>query len=163
MTGVLTVRSSVVVLVAIRTPAGSKQVRYPFCTTASALKGRNMLTRGTSVVIDIHNTSPARPLQIEYPAVLKKTVCFWGAKYNPSLSPSGPRNGSKGGKMGGRRAAWGVMRLPGFHIRFVCGRGGRLGGSRATGLALKSLGHARSFPCCGNSSSTQPAPRQSLP
>lgn len=105
-----------------------------------------MLTRGTSVVIDIHNTSLARPSQIEYPAVLKKTERFWGAKCNPSPSPLGPRNGSKGGKTGGRRAAWGVMTLPGFHIRFVCGCGGCLGGSWATGLELRRPGHARSFP-----------------
>lgn len=72
--------------------------------TASALKGRNMLTRGTSIVIDIHNTSLARPLQIEYPAVLKKTMCFSGAKYNPSPSQLGLQNGSEGGKMGGEES-----------------------------------------------------------
>lgn len=49
---------------------------YPSLITAAPLKGRNMFNRGTSTVIDIHNTSPARPLQIEYPAVLKKTMCF---------------------------------------------------------------------------------------
>lgn len=94
---------------------------YPLLRTAPPLTGRNMLTRGTSAVIDIHNTSTARPLQIEYPAVLKKTMCFWGAKYNPSPSPLGPRNGSEGGKTGGLRVGWGVMGLPGFHIREVWG------------------------------------------
>lgn len=70
------VRFSVVVLAVMRTPAGTRQVALPFLTSASPLEGRNVLTRGTSVVIDIHNTSLARPLQIEYPAVLRKTVCF---------------------------------------------------------------------------------------
>lgn len=73
-----------------------------------------MFNRGTSAVIDIHNTSPARPLQIEYPAVLKKTMCFRGAKYNPSPSPLGLRNGSEGGKTGGWRVGsggglWGYL------------------------------------------------------
>lgn len=40
----------------------------------------------------------------------------------------------------------GSYELPGFHIRFVCGRGGRPGGPRATGLALRSPSHAHSSP-----------------
>ena len=125
-------------------------------TTVPPLKGRNMFNRGTSAVIDIHSTSPARPLQIEYPAVLKKTMCFWGAKYNPSPSPLGLRNGSEGGKTGGRRARLGVMGLPGFHIREDSGglsRGSRrLKGPRTMGPALEGLRRSHGFSCWWNSS-----------
>lgn len=102
-------------------PQGQDSSGYQLLATVPPLRGRSVLTRGTAAVIDIHNTSLARPLQIEYPAVLKKTMCFWGAKYNPSPSPLGPRNGSEGGKTGGRRVRRGVMGLPGFHIRDVWG------------------------------------------
>ena len=43
-----------------------------------------MLTRGTSPVIDMRHISLVRPLQIENPAGLRKTMCFGGPIYNPS-------------------------------------------------------------------------------
>lgn len=98
---------------------GSDSFNYPLHTTPPPFKGSTTLTRGTSAVIDIHNTSPTRPLQIEYPAVLKKTMCFWGVKYYPSPSPLGLRKGSEGGKTRGWRVLWRGKGLPGFHIRGV--------------------------------------------
>lgn len=72
-------------------------------------------------MIDIRNTSLCWPLQIEYPAVLKKTMCFLGVKHYPSPSPLGPTNGSEGGKTGGLgergHPELGQVAIPGFRIR----------------------------------------------
>lgn len=82
-------------------------IRDPPTQPSAPPRGRSVLGRGTSAVIDVHNPPAARPLQTQNPAVLKKTMCSRAAKRNPSAGRRGRR----------ARCSAGLWGLPGFHIR----------------------------------------------